>query len=38
MDNGPGHLLNMEKPVEFNQVVLNLLESLVPEGFIFYTC
>jgi len=33
-----GHLLNMEKPVEFHQLVLNFLESLVPKGFIIYKC
>ena len=31
---GAGHLLNMEKQKEFNQLVLNFLESLVPRGFI----
>jgi pimeloyl-ACP methyl ester carboxylesterase len=29
---GAGHLLNMEKQKEFNQLVLNFLESLVPRG------
>jgi pimeloyl-ACP methyl ester carboxylesterase len=31
---GAGHLLNMEKQKELNQLVLSFLESLVPRGFI----